>query len=568
MKHLIIIITLIVATIANGQTFKTELSIGEGVTTVSTCKNKAIAFTAKAYLNDVETTEAKFSLDFDDGTIVNNSTEGTFNHAFASDGIFMPMLKAEYNGLTEYSKVTVKIGKSPDFSGFKTNIDEQQQGICLGETVTLNMPISNSTSEYKPNYTFSELIPQSVYGKTWQATIRVKQFDNQTIADGTELESVVVRLNHQKAGEVKISLTCPSGQTAVLKDYSSSDYKLGLTGKKDFGTLYNYTFNPKASVTLNSAQCDSVLPEGAYKSEEDFSQFIGCPLNGDWNVLVETQSLNYEGYTEQFAIKFNSSLLDNNKVSNPQTYDTRRAVWTGTGVSATSDGKCDVTPQDYDVTRYNYLISDDFGCFHDTTIFINVEKPTFAGGGDSTTFIGDEIEFEDLTTWAAQSKWTFGDKTPDEDGNPAPHAYYEKGIYTVILQSISSSGCTDRDTQRINIVPRPLEIKEVNIFTPNGDGQNDIFTFFDPEESFLKNGGLTKMPANIRSIKGKIYNTYGQTIYKWDEVEAAVFGWDGTIDNKGNRDCPPGTYFYDIIVYGKDGNSIKRSGSIFLYRQK
>ena len=117
-------------------------------------------------------------------------------------------------------------------------------------------------------------------------------------------------------------------------------------------------------------------------------------------------------------------------------------------------------------------------------------------------------------------------------------------------------------------MPRPLEIKEVNIFTPNGDGQNDVFTFFDPEESFLKNGGLPKMPANIRSIKGKIYNPYGQTVYKWNEVEASVFGWDGTIDNKGSRDCPPGTYFYDIIVYGKDGNSLKRSGSIYLYRQK
>ena len=126
MKHFIIIITLIVASIANGQTFKTELSIGEGESTVSTCKNKAIAFMAKAYLNDVETSEAKFSIDFDDGTIVNNPTEGTFNHAFASDGIFMPMLKAEYNGLTAYSKVTVKIGKRPDFSGFKTNIDDHQ----------------------------------------------------------------------------------------------------------------------------------------------------------------------------------------------------------------------------------------------------------------------------------------------------------------------------------------------------------------------------------------------------------------------------------------------------------
>ena len=421
------------------------------------------------------------------------------------------------------------------------------------------MPINGTTSEYKNSYTHTELIPQSIYAKTWSAVIRIKQFDNQTITDGTELESVTVKLNHQKAGEVKISLTAPDGKTIILKDYSSTGYKLGLTGNKDFGTLYNYTFNQYSETTLNNAQADTLLPEGTYKSEENFALLADSPLNGDWTITVETQSLDYEGYAELFALKFSNNILENNKLSISQTYDTRRAVWTGTGVSATSEGSSEVTPQEYGITRYNYLISD---------IYINVEKPTFTGGGDSTTFIGDEVEFNDLTTWAAQSHWTFGDKTPDVDANPAPHAFYEKAVYTVILQSISASGCSDRDTQRINIVPRPLEIKEVNIFTPNGDGQNDVFTFFDPEESFLKSGGLTLMPANIRSIKGKIYNIYGQTVYKWNEVEAAVFGWDGTIDNKGSRDCPPGTYFYDIIVYGKDGNSIKRSGSIYLYRQK
>ncbi len=568
MKHLIIIISILAAIAAKGQTFTAELVVGEGLTDTEICKNKAAQFTAKAFVDGTETTEATFSMDFDDGTIVNNATEGTFNHAFASDGIFMPMVKAQYNGLTAYAKVIVKVGKSPDFKGFKTDIDEKQQGICLGESVTLDMPISSTKSEYNNNYTHTELIPQSIYAKKWEAIIRVKQFDAQTVADGSEIESVSVRLNHQKAGEVKITLSCPNGKSVILKDYSTSEYKLGLTGKKDFGTLYNYTFNQTSATTLNATISDTLLREGAYKADEDFTLFAGCPLNGDWNISVESQSTDYEGYAEEFAIKFNSTLLENNKLSLSQTYDTRRAVWTGTGVSATSEGKCSVTPQDYDVTRYNYLISDNFGCFHDTTIYITVEKPSFSGGGDSTTFIGDEVEFKDLTTWAAQSHWIFGDKTPDADANPAPHAYYEKSVYTVIMQSTSSSGCTDRDTQRIVIVPRPLEIKEVNIFTPNGDGQNDIFTFFDPKESFLKSGGLTKMPANVRSIKGKIYNVYGQTVYKWNEVEASVFGWDGTIDNKGSRDCPPGTYFYDIIVYGKDGNSIKRSGSIYLYRQK
>lgn len=249
-------------------------------------------------------------------------------------------------------------------------------------------------------------------------------------------------------------------------------------------------------------------------------------------------------------------------------YDLRRAVWSGRGVSATKEGVAECTPPEYGTTRYVFMIADGFGCYYDTAVFAEVEKPGFQGATEPTVFIGDEINFESKTSWAKSFTWDFGDKTPKENSNAAPHAYYEQGIYQVIFEGVSETGCADRDTQTVKIVPRPLEVKEVNIFTPNGDGQNDVFTFFNPEDSFLKSGGLTKMPANIRSIKGKIYNSFGQTVYKWNEVEAAVFGWDGTIDNKGSRDCPPGTYFYDIIVFGKDGNSLKRSGTIFLYRSK
>ncbi|MCR4558805.1 MAG: gliding motility-associated C-terminal domain-containing protein [Bacteroidales bacterium] len=249
-------------------------------------------------------------------------------------------------------------------------------------------------------------------------------------------------------------------------------------------------------------------------------------------------------------------------------YDLRRAVWSGRGVSATKEGVAECTPPEYGTTRYVFTIEDNFGCYYDTAVFMEVEKPSFQGATEPTVFIGDEINFESKTSWANSFTWDFGDKTPKENANTAPHAYYEQGIYQVIFEGISETGCVDRDTQTVKIVPRPLEVKEVNIFTPNGDGQNDVFTFFNPEDSFLKNGGLTQMPANIRSIKGKIYNSFGQTVYKWNEVETAVFGWDGTIDNKGNRECPPGTYFYDIIVYGKDGTHLKRSGTIFLYRSK
>ena len=309
-----------------------------------------------------------------------------------------------------------------------------------------------------------------------------------------------------------------------------------------------YTVSVKATTENYSAETSLKLKVGIKPSFRDFT------ADNDNICLGEKITL---------SMPIKDTVVDGFSVQ----YDLRRAVWSGRGVSATSEGIAECTPPEYGTTRYVFTISDNFSCYYDTAVFTEVEKPTFLGATEPTVFIGDEINFESQTSWAKSFSWDFGDKTPKENTNAAPHAYYEQGIYQVIFEGVSENGCADRDTQTVKIVPRPLEVKEVNIFTPNGDGQNDIFTFFNPEDSFLKSGGLTQMPANIRSIKGKIYNSFGQTVYKWNEVEASVFGWDGTIDNKGNRECPPGTYFYDIIVFGKDGNSLKRSGSIFLYRK-
>ncbi|MBQ5574944.1 MAG: gliding motility-associated C-terminal domain-containing protein, partial [Bacteroidales bacterium] len=266
--------------------------------------------------------------------------------------------------------------------------------------------------------------------------------------------------------------------------------------------------------------------------------------------------------------------LDDNLVSKHQwqfdaKYDLRRAVWSGKGVSATSAGVADARPQEEGTTRYSFLISDDMGCLHDTSVFVNVELASFTSvEEDGTAYIGDEINFTNKTSWAAETTWHFGDNSPLESTSNAPHAYYERGKYEVVMETKSAKGCTDVDTQYVSIVPRPLEIKEVNIFTPNGDGVNDVFTFFNEDESFLSNGNLTQMPANIKSLRCKIYNSYGQTICKWESVTPSIFGWDGTIDNKGNRPCPPGTYYYDLVVSGKDGTTLKRSGTILLYRNK
>jgi gliding motility-associated-like protein len=72
-----------------------------------------------------------------------------------------------------------------------------------------------------------------------------------------------------------------------------------------------------------------------------------------------------------------------------------------------------------------------------------------------------------------------------------------------------------------------------NIFTPNGDDINDIFT--------VTSTGLESLNANI-------YDRWGLKLYEWDSVSG---GWDGR--TASGVTCPDGTYYYLMRVIGLDG---------------
>jgi gliding motility-associated-like protein len=93
----------------------------------------------------------------------------------------------------------------------------------------------------------------------------------------------------------------------------------------------------------------------------------------------------------------------------------------------------------------------------------------------------------------------------------------------------------------------PLEFKMPNIFTPNGDGINDLFraeynvNAFDRYEMY-------------------IYNRAGQLIFYADRPAQ---GWDGRTAT--GAVCPEGTYFY-VVHYETPCESDKLSAVLELRR--
>lgn len=168
-----------------------------------------------------------------------------------------------------------------------------------------------------------------------------------------------------------------------------------------------------------------------------------------------------------------------------------------------------VPPGNYFVTVIN---SDGCTGVSVDSISINV-MPTIALFNNSldTTLVGLPVQFVDssaagtgtLTTWA----WDFGDGTTGTGPNPT-HIYSDTGSYNVTMIVTNSEGCTDTFTVVVTVIELPVVVP--NVFTPNGDGFNDLLVF----------ANLEQFPQS----KLWVYNRWGNLLYNSADYKN---NWDG-----------------------------------------
>jgi len=110
--------------------------------------------------------------------------------------------------------------------------------------------------------------------------------------------------------------------------------------------------------------------------------------------------------------------------------------------------------------------------------------------------------------------------------------------YYPYMTSISEHGCEDSITSEEEIFVEPSQLKIPNVFSPNGDGMNDIWVF--------KHQSLEYCNITVVDRTGKVvYKIKIDDIYSWD-------GWDGNL-HESSRRAPEGQYYYVIKAMGYDG---------------
>ncbi len=141
-------------------------------------------------------------------------------------------------------------------------------------------------------------------------------------------------------------------------------------------------------------------------------------------------------------------------------------------------------------------------------------------------------------------EWNFGDGTTGSSLEET-HIYSELGTYTAVLTVSDNGNCPITIPFVIEVIGES-SILIPNVFTPNGDGSNDVFTV---------------VGTNLTDVNCVIFNRWGQKLYEWDRVKGY---WDGR--TLAGKEVPDGTYFFIVKAKGIDGKEYFEKGGFSLIR--
>lgn len=182
-----------------------------------------------------------------------------------------------------------------------------------------------------------------------------------------------------------------------------------------------------------------------------------------------------------------------------------------------------------------------FGCDSITTTTLIVSPlPIIIANNDTTIDIGTTISL----IASGGVNYTWSPPTGLSCINCSnPDAFPENTI-TYIITGTDLNGCTNSTSVTITVNDF-YDLFLPNIFSPNNDGNNDLF---------LVRG------HSIKTMNLIIYNRWGQKVFESSSQDS---GWDGTFNG---QDVNSGVFVYYLTLENYSGEHIEQKGNITLVR--
>ncbi len=330
-----------------------------------------------------------YNWDLNDGTSANTQS---ITHIYdqSTPQAYMPsvVLTDSYECINNNTVFPiVRMSLFPNFNSTVAN----PWTLCQGDTVTLEGVANSSTFagiidsnwQYTINPTHDSVmfIPDGS-GVSYTTSITYDIFEQGSIITNiNQLQGIWVSMEHSYMGDLSISITCPNGQYVILHQQGGGGTFLGVPIDDDsdlsMGTCWDYGWTEAGTQTWEQASGSySTLPSGEYAPVDALSGLIGCPLNGNWTLIISDQWASDNGYLCSWGIEWGDSLYpivgSYNMSYNP-------ISWTAPSVNgeiSSGGSNSDIAVGTYnnlgitapETRPFVYTIQDNFGCTYDTTI--------------------------------------------------------------------------------------------------------------------------------------------------------------------------------------------------------
>lgn len=517
-------------------------------------------------------------------------------------------------------------------------------GISAGDTAGVDATSSNFTI---PGVFGNQLFLPDGSGQNYQTDIQISGFPaGTTIQNSGDLVELCISLEHSYLGDLEMALQCPNGQSVMIfNSYTGSGlYPGGFGGGSDFlggandisstvGVCEEYCFsedpgampawvNGYNTVTTSNpggcsfAPCEMVEP-GVYNPEESFvTELAGCPINGNWTLIVRDNLGQDDGWICSWGITFAASLNPNNESYAPSIVN---EMWQPdpTIIFGENDTAIVVIPNSVGTHGYTFEVEDNYGCSYDTTITVEViQGPSIIPGDTTCTtfqFSGTYVPSMGGTSggsWFAEGPGNITFSPSNTFINPNVSAD-EDGEYTVYF---NDNVCDDTVSTTVTFLSEPVAI----LFSDDTICQNDtalLFTntkwgesyaWYGPTGTLIStdsvaysqaNGVHTLIAYNIcgsdsaltelvvqscavpnvitpngdnvndvfytryaevhNDVNLIIYNRWGRVVYKTESYDNT---WGG--EKKNGKPLSGGVYFY---VMTWDGGTKDQAGNITVF---
>ena len=346
-----------------------------------------------------------------------------------------------------------------------------------------------------------------------------------------------------------VAIATPSAQSIC----SCSATSIALTSTTA-GTTYSWTV---AQTNVSGASADSISTiaqtlcntgssagTATYTITPNAHGCIGAPIT----VGVTTKTLPYPDTTSMSILSAKCGTLTGSIVgiTTPSGQGSYTYQWKDSAGNVVGTGSADLSNVVHG--KYTLKVTDSAGCSYimgPYTIHFSAGVIAAFTANPTTGLNPLTVNLTNNSVGAIKYLWQFGISDTSTQINPS-YTINPSGQFKICLIAYSPFACIDTACSNIDVGQNTIFMVP-NIFTPNGDNINDIFSL---------NG------AGLRTLDAEIYTRWGEKEYEW---HTTMGGWDGR--TASGLLAPSGTYFFIIKATGLDGKEYFEKGSFSLIRE-